>query len=336
MKTYVLSVVLLCLVLLVSVPASGQQKLAQTGMKFLSVDSDPRAAAMGGALTAVEGSGASAFFNPAGTARLGSFGTAFFGYTGWIADIKHMFGAVSISPEGGAYGTLSFMAQVVDYGEFEQTIFSLTSGYIELEPFHPKGTALGVGYSRALSEKFAIGGNVKYVSQNLGEAVINYDETASSITQKASNKAGVVAFDFGLMYRTGFKSLTFGMCIRNFSKEARFVDEGFQLPLTFRMGLSMNILDLTDLDPETHALLLVVDAEHPRDYAEQLKVGGEYLFMKTLALRAGYVFPADEHGLSLGGGVRTSLAGVTGAFDYSYTPFGIFGSVHRFGVQFTM
>ena len=57
----------------------------------------------------------------------------------------------------------------------------------------------------------------------------------------------------------------------------------------------MNVLDLTDLSPDEHQFLLSVDAEHPRDFQEQIRVGGEYLFLKILALRAGYVSGGDEY-----------------------------------------
>ena len=48
----------------------GTDKLAQTGMKFLSFSPDARAAALGGAITAKTGGASSLFYNPAGMARL--------------------------------------------------------------------------------------------------------------------------------------------------------------------------------------------------------------------------------------------------------------------------
>ena len=100
---------------------------------------------------------------------------------------------------------------------------------------------------------------------------------------KVSNTTSVFAFDFGILYKTGFKSLNFGMSIRNFAKEVMYQKEGFQLPLTFRVGLSMNVLDLTDAGPS--------DAQVPRwrstpniraTFAEQVRLGGEYMFMDIL------------------------------------------------------
>jgi len=126
------------------------------------------------------------------------------------------------------------------------------------------------------------------------------------------------------------------MCVRNFSREVSFVDEGFQLPLTFRIGFSMDALDLASVDRTVHSMLLAVDFEHPRDFAEQVKFGGEYLFMRTVALRAGYVFPADEHGFSFGVGLRQTVENLGMGVDYAYTPFGVFGGVHRVSLSFTM
>ncbi|MBC7187085.1 MAG: DUF3308 domain-containing protein, partial [Calditrichaeota bacterium] len=135
----------------------------------------------------------------------------------------------------------------------------------------------------------------------------------------------------------GFRSLNFGMSVRNFSQEVRYETEGFQLPLTFRIGLAMDLLDvLPALRLGQDALLLSVDATHPRDYPEQVGFGAEYLLMNTLALRLGYSFPNDEHGFTAGFGVQQALSRFRFGLDYAYTPFGLFNEVHRFSVRLSM
>ena len=62
-------------------------KLAQTGMKFLSFSPDARAAALGDAMTAKTGGAASLFYNPAGMARIEGMNVTV-GQTQWIADIS--------------------------------------------------------------------------------------------------------------------------------------------------------------------------------------------------------------------------------------------------------
>jgi len=191
-----------------------------------------------------------------------------------------------------------------------------------------------LGYANALTDKFAIGGNVKYVYQSLGSVI------TSVLSDKQYGRTDyardVLAFDFGILYRTGFKSLTFGMHVRNFSQEIKYLEEGFQLPLTFKVGLAMNLLDLYEVEAAQHRLLLSVDAVHPRDYPEQINVGAEYLFANLFALRAGYSTPNDEHGFNAGVGLLKDFKSYQIGWDYAYTPFGLFGDVHRFSFHFAL
>jgi hypothetical protein len=96
----------------------------------------------------------------------------------------------------------------------------------------------------------------------------------------------------------------------------------------------MNVFDLFEFDREKQSLLVAVDAEHPRDYPEQVKVGAEYVFMNVVSARVGYVGPADEHKISYGLGFQYAVAGTQVAVDYAYTPFGIFNNVQRFSLRF--
>jgi hypothetical protein len=123
------------------------------------------------------------------------------------------------------------------------------------------------------------------------------------------------------------------MSVRNFSAELKYKDEKFQLPLTFKIGVSMNVFDLVDIDKKMHSFLIAVDASHPRDYREQLSFGAEYLFMNTFAIRGGYTFPTDEQEFTAGIGIKQSIADFKFGIDYSYTPFGIFDNVHRFSIN---
>ncbi|MCW8850841.1 MAG: PorV/PorQ family protein, partial [Melioribacteraceae bacterium] len=258
-----------------------------------------------------------------------------FSMTQWIADIKYMHASAAIAPSDGAYGVFGFSVASVDYGTFNRTIRdgSGEAGYIDLGEYSPKAMALGLGYAKALSDKFSIGGNLKYVYQDLGSGhIVGLGETSGSYVEKSFD-VNVFAFDFGILYKTGFKSLNFGMSLRNFSQEIEYVEESFQLPLTFKLGLSMDLFDLFEMDKEVHSFLFAIDAEHPRDYKEQLHIGGEYTFYNALSLRLGYILPTDEQGINAGVGVKHSLAGFNFGVDYAYLDFGIFENVHRFSIN---
>lgn len=310
------------------------QKLAQTGFKFITVTTDARAGALGEALTSLESPSSAMFFNPAGMARLENLATVSLGQMSWIADINYVFGSAAFSPFDGRFGVFGLSVVSVDYGQFYGTIRSNTDrGYEDVGNFSPSAFALGLGYAKAISDKFSVGGNVKFAKQDLGSAVVGF---ASDGSQERTNySADVAAFDFGIIYRTGFKSLNFGMCVRNFSKEIKYEEESFQLPLTFKIGMSMNAFDLLVPGQENHDFLVTVDAVHPRDYDEQLNFGGEYLFMKMVSLRAGYSTPNDEHGFSAGAGLQKAFNSYKLAIDYAYTPFGIFDNVNRITAQFS-
>jgi hypothetical protein len=257
------------------------------------------------------------------------------GVNKWIADINYLYASASFQPFEASYGKFGFTVMSVDYGELQMTVVdgSTEKGYRDVGFFRPTALALGVGYANALSEKFSIGGQIKWVNQSLGVSPMRNDPATGELV-KEDNSLATFAYDFGIFYKTGFKSLAFGMSVRNFSTEIKYKEEGFQLPLNFKIGVSMDLVDLVPSLAKQHSFLLAVDVAHPRDYPEQLYVGAEYNFMKWVYLRGGISFPNDEKEYNLGFGIRPNLEGLRLAIDYAYTPFGIFNSVHNFTVRF--
>ncbi|MBN2600422.1 MAG: PorV/PorQ family protein [Candidatus Marinimicrobia bacterium] len=320
---------LFLIILLLFSAAKGEEKLAQTGFQFLSVATDARAGALGDAMTSLELGAASLYFNPAGMARMDGRFELLANQNQWIADITYNSYAVSFNPSGGRYGVFGLSFVSVDYGDVEGTmVWANERGYIDTEIMHPSAFSAGLGYAKSLTDKFSVGGQIKYAGQQLGKSMTTFGDD-SLIVKK--NLAFATAVDFGTLYRTGFKSLVFGMTVRNFSNEIKFEKEAFQLPLTFRLGLSM---DLMDFMPKVsgHSLLLSVDASHPRSYPEQLMVGLQYGLQETLFLRLGYEGNHDENDISFGFGL--SRFGLS--FDYAYTPYGVFDNVQRMTLRFTL
>jgi hypothetical protein len=339
----VLTLSLLALLMLVASPkahAQELQKLAQTGMKFLSVSNDPRAAALGNSVTSIDGLTSALFYNPASMARQSNMLNVFAGYTEWIAGIEHQHATMTFSPLNGRYGVFGVTIQDVSYGEFQETVrWENEQGFRDIGTFSPSAYAFGIGYARAITDRFSVGGHVKYVSQDLGASAMGHDSN-DDMFMRQDNQRSTVAYDFGVLYHTGFESLTLAMAIRNFSQEVQYEEESFQLPLNFHMGVSMDMIDLTNANPAMHSLLLSIDAQRPRDYSEMVTMGTEYTFMNTFMVRAGYAFlvepdvrEADQQGLSLGAGVRQNVGGIGFGADYAYTQFGVFSDVHRIALQ---
>ena len=310
-----------------------REKVAQTGLKFLSVSADPRAAAMANAMTAIEGGSSTLFYNPAGMARLGSTADVMFGQTQWIADIDYNFGSIAYRPFGGRYGVIGVSVAFVDYGDLQGTIRTNSEqGYVDVGTFSPSAWSIGLGYARAVSDRFSVGGQIKYAGADYGSSIMSVSEDGTQNQQ--GNEVSTPVFDFGVLYNTGFRSLNFAVNFRNFAPEVSFEDEGFQPPLTLQIGLAMDVLDLTSYGAgDLHSLVVSVDAYNPYDFSEQIRVGGEYTFYNTLSLRAGYAFPSDEEGVSLGAGVRQEFAGIGFGADYAYTNFGVFDGVQRIALR---
>ncbi len=305
---------------------NAQVKLAQSGFQFLSVNQSARATAMGGAFTTISGSPNVLFYNPAGTARMDATVGFAFNYFNWIADIKHISAAATYAPNGGAYGVFGLSVQSVDYGRLEGTAaWPNAQGFVETGDFYPKAIAVGVSYARALTNKFVVGGQIKLVGQEMGSSAL-----PSGVTKK--NVANAVAVDFGTIYNTGFKSLKFGMSVRNFSQEIKYEEEGFQLPLTFQIGVSMDVMDFIMPESRMHRVLVSIDAAHPRAFKEYINFGTEYWFMDSFALRFGYITGHQEYNYSLGVGIKKFGFNI----NYAFQPFGVFGAINQFSIEFKM
>ncbi len=321
---------------------SPQVKLAQTGFGFLSVSTDARATGMGEAVTTVGGTATSMFYNAAGIADMTSLVQAGVSQMTWIADIKYFSGAVAFAPFQGEYGVIGLDFTRVNYGEFKFTsVANNEQGFVDLNGYpEPYSYALKLVYGKKLSQEFSVGGRIKYAYQNLGNSLVPvYNQvirdsvlTTDTTYQVKEYSLDVLAFDFGTIYKTGYKSLAFGMSISNFSREIAYERENFQLPLTFRFGVSMNLIDFVPSMADHSAFILSIDAVHPRSYSEYLNIGGEYVFMNMLALRVGYVTKQDDYGLTFGLGINKFGF----AFDYSYISHEILNNVQRFSVSFAL
>jgi hypothetical protein len=313
---------ILTLILATPVQSFAAKKLGQTGLKFLDVCVGARAAAMGEAYTVISDDANAIFHNPAGIAQMEArkFDLTV-SRTQWFADISY--NAVGLAINGGTWGNFGLsLIPAPDYGDiFGTTVSDNEQGYEETGPVDVSAFSMGLAYGRKFTDKFMIGGHVKYAYQHLGSNPMRDQETDSMFIQL--NEVATTAYDFGTIFYPGFKSFRFGMSVRNFSGAIKYEVYNFQLPLTFKIGVGMDILDLFGEHPGK-SFIVAIDAVHPRDYTERLQIGGEYS-IGILKLRAGYKFNYDEEGLSAGCGIHTEYI----KLDYAYSAFGAFNLVNR-------
>lgn len=284
------------------------KKVAQSGMQYLKIGVDAEMVGRGEAgISAIKGV-SSIFWNPAGLSDLESK-EFYFSHNSWIADISMEAAAVGINL--GNIGNFALSIIWMNYGTLKATSVANTVsgstqlGYIDEGNFTPSDLAIGLAYSRRISEQFSVGGQVRYLYENYGHNVV---VTTLGTTQEVNNIVKAVTFDLGTLYYPGYKSLAFAMSIQNFSTDIKYEEESFGAPLTFKLGVSMNMLDIFEDNP-TSNLLLMIDAIHPRDYTERLNLGVEYNYLGIVQLRTGYRFNYDIGNFTSGVGIKYSLSG---------------------------
>ncbi len=303
--------------------------------QFLEVGINARATGMGEAYTAITNDAGSAFCNPAGLAEVKT-PSIFLANTTWPADIS--IGGVALAGHISRFGTLSFSIIYLMTDDMEITTMEESEGTGDY--FSINNTCLGLSYARFLTDRVSIGVTGKLVEEKYYGHGYN-----------------TWSFDLGTMYRTDFHGLKIGMSILHFGPDVRFdgkyvnysdqdsyvnlsddtddslfVFDKFSLPVNFRVGLSMNILE-----KGAHRLRLATDMVHPNNNLEQYNVGMEYGINDSYYLRVGYKMTVDEGGFSLGGGIKTGILGMTGIrVDYSYSDLGILTHSHRFSLLLTL
>ena len=315
---------------------SGVTKVGTTAAKFLSIDVGPRANAMGSAYVALANDVTAMYWNPAGIANIENI-DMLFSNTKWIADVAFNY-AGAVVPLGD-FGTIGINATFLTMDQIERTTIESPDGTGEF--VDAASYAFGLTYARKLSDQFSIGFNAKFVYEKL------YNSSASGM-----------AFDVGALFDTQLSGLKLGMSITNYGTKMQLEGQDFivvhdpypnisgnngsinstlstdayDLPLLFRLGVSMDVLQ----GLFGSNLILSADALHPSDDVETVNIGGEYVFENMICLRMGYkgLFSKDsQQGMNYGGGIRLNIAGRTSMlFDYSYVSFGDLKSVHMFSV----
>lgn len=336
-------VLVLYLTIILSVTIFPQSKVGTTAANFLTIPVGPRATAMGGAFSAVANDATTSFWNPSGLSRLNR--SEFTVTTAeWLVGSRiNWIGLAFKFDDDNAVGV---SINQLDYGEEEITT-----------PDQPNGTgqkwsaddlAVSLSYSRNLTDRFSIGGTVKYITQKI------WNESASAF-----------ALDIGLLFYTELEGLRLGANISNFGTEMKlngkdllrpidvdpsnagnnpniagsFDTDSWPLPLVFTVGLAYDLNLL-----EQWNVTLTSDAVIPNNQSTHTNVGIEVNWNNMLFLRGGFnglfidkndkLFSKQSaDGLTAGVGVQYDFGDFFAKFDYSYSNLGIFNEISRFSLS---
>ncbi len=322
------------LLLLLGAALNAQSMAGTTAAFFLGIEVGGRPLGMGGAHVASVNDATALYWNPGAAATLPR-NEALFVHSNWIADTQ--FDYVATTFRLGGMAVMGISATVLDYGDMINTTVDEPDGTGLL--FSARDLALGITLARAMTDKFSIGGSVKYISQQI------WHESANA-----------VAVDVGTLYQTGVRGFTIGMSISNFGTPMRMEGEDldhfydiapelfgnnskvvsslktddFNLPLLFRAGIK---LDAFEAGPSR--LTLAVDALHPNNNWESVNAGAEFAFLEKFFLRAGrkaLFLENTEEGMTLGLGVKVPMRGFHVNADYAYEHFGRLNDVQNFSL----
>jgi hypothetical protein len=321
-----------------------QTKVGTTAANFLTIPIGPRATAMGSSFSSVANDVTAAYWNPGALSRVprNEFSVA---YTEWLLDTQlNWFGVVFKFDEDNA---VAISINQLDYGNEIITTPNQPDG--TGERWNAQDLAFGISYARNLTDRFSIGGNLKYISQQI------WNESASAF-----------ALDVGLLFHTELEGLRLGMNIANFGTEMKLegkdllqatdIDpssagnnpniasnlgtDSWPLPLIFTVGISYDFIN-----NDTWLLTAATDANIPNNYSTYTNFGLELTWNNLISLRGGYKGynylidkagkEADlfQEGLTAGVGVHYDFGGFFAKVDYSYSDYGIFNEISRFSVS---
>jgi len=262
---------------------------------LLTLAPDARSTAMGDMGVATSPDNNSQYFNVAKYAFAGKAGIAL-SYSPWMRKLApdmntlYMAGYSRLDDDNYLSGSVAFFSS----GEMV-----LSDGTTAVT-FSPSEWAIDVGYARRLTPNISLGMAFRYVS------AVYADWNMLSISSTGAMAADVGAY---FQYPIGKNQIAAGVSVSNVGTQFNFGgDTKASLPMALRVGANY-LFNLND----DHSLSLGVELNQPFVYGAKstfsqalLGVGGEYIWQKTLILRAGYLYNNKNYGdrshLSFGAG----------------------------------
>ena len=305
---------------------------------FLEIGVGARAAAMGGAYSAIANDPTALYWNPAGIAWVEGLQAEFM-HSEWLAETNYDFlGLVAAVPSINSSIGVSIIS--LNYGESPVRTVDRPEG--TGEQYSARDLALAVSYALALTDRFSFGITGKYISQRIW-----------------SEEGSTVAIDVGVLYQTALKGLRLGASMSNFGSDIQLkgrhltsiIDPdprvanfdrvpvnykvgAYPLPLLFRVGLAYE----QNIGRFSRALF-ALDVNHPSNTTESINLGLEVGIGDMFYFRSGYenIFERDAiNGLTIGGGIdyyyQRGSWGVR--IDYAWSDWGILKKTQKFSVGF--
>lgn len=285
----------LSLLLVFGGQASAVSDARRGGFALLNEPVGGRAAAMGGAATALTDDQTATHANPAAAALMSRKDFVLTHHSSF-ADIRQFHAGWAFG--NGRRGTgLSVGLHMA--GDFE------TRTGPSAEPigtFHLFELNASWTYAQTMTPDLSAGFSVHLLHEDI-----------------ASERASGLGLDFGALYRPGRRGLTFGGSIRNLGRMEGLDRERVPLPREVRFGASL----------DRRRLLVLAEARLQSHGNDGLHFGAELRPFPSLAVRGGYVSNVDARDVTFGFGLSKGGWRI----DYAFVPSSLgLGDSHRISV----
>lgn len=284
---------------------------------FLKFSPSPRGTGMGEAYTSIAEDAYSAWWNPAGLAGVEGPELAAT-YNDSMEDVTSQYLSAAYPIRYGS--TLGLNVTRLSVAPFQ--------GYdaqgVKIGKVESSDIAVGGAYGRTLFKDeierpvFNVGAGLKFISEKLDSVTAN----------TAALDLGAVYYirpDNYWMSKVPAQEFRVALAVRNIGPGLKFDRRSSPLPLAATLGGSWH-----SHPGGSASLILSLDQTYANDEKYYAGLGVEYVAFQLLSLRAGYrTEQSIGSGLRVGVGFRLSLMDI----DYSMSPYGGLGVMHKLGVS---
>jgi hypothetical protein len=283
------------------------------------------------------------YYNPAGLSASRQSAEAMFSHMSSFGDVSADYAAVGAQFSG--FGHLAFSIKSLSFGDIEKTTERNPDG--TGATYAPNFLALGITYSRALTDRIRAGVTAQLLSETMDRV-------------SASN----VVFDIGVQYQglAGLRGLALGVTLRHLGgnmkyegagltrlasevgskREAqllRIEAAGFSMPTALELSMAYShVLD------DLHKVTLAGAFQNNNFMLDQYRFGLEYSFRNFFFLRGSFNIASDEpmnafdegafeYGPAFGAGVNFDTGELLIGVDYAYRTMQQFDGNHVFTIN---
>jgi hypothetical protein len=333
-----LAVVMALAFLSATATAGGGDRTGTAGASQLLIPVGARGIALGSSYSAGISGLNAIYYNPAGLSASRNAAEATFSHMQSFGDMGVDYVAVGAQFQG--FGYLAFSVKSLSFGDIALTDERNPDG--TGATWSPTFVALGLTYSRALTDRIRAGVTAYLVSEDL------YRVSASS-----------AAFDIGVQYQglAGVRGLSIGVTLRHLGGNMKYdgpglvrtVDEldskrdpqllrieaaGFSLPTSLELSAAY-----TQSFADLHALTVSSAFENNNFLNDQFRLGVEYGFRNFFFLRGSYNLAGEsfddafgesayQYGAAFGAGVNLDAGDLSIGVDYAYRDMVLFDGNH--------